>query len=85
MNAKTNLSKGQPEVLAGLAAAAQAGGKKPAAEGLQASGKTIPGPVDQNEQVDAATKVLREGATGKKQGADKAIHELPDRIKPKSK
>lgn len=81
MKKQEDLSKGQPEILAGLAAAAKAGGKKPEQEGLTATPETTPLPVNQAKQVDAATKVLREGATGKPQGADQAIHALPDRIR----
>ena len=81
MKKHEDLSKGQPEILKGLAVAAKAGGKKPDQEGLTATRKTMPSPVNQAKQVDAATKVLREGATGKPQGADEAIHALPDRIR----
>lgn len=71
----------QPEVLKGLAAAARADGKKPASEGLTASAATAPKPASQADQVDAATKVLREGATGHDEGAEAAIAKLPDRAK----
>ena len=71
----------QPEVLAGLAVAAKSDGKKPASEGLTASAATAPKPVKQADQVDAATKVLRQGATGHDEGAQAAIAKLPDRTK----
>ena len=71
----------QPEVLAGLAAAAKAGGQKPKQDGLSATAATAPMPANPAQEVDAATKVLREGATHKDQGAQEAVHALPDRAR----
>ena len=73
MDKQANKQGQQPEVLAGLAVAAKAGGKKPDSEGLTATAATAPKPVRQADQVDAATKVLREGATGRDQGAEAAV------------
>ena len=71
----------QPEVLAGLAVAAKADGKKPSSEGLTATDATAPKAVSHADQIDAATKVLREGVTGHEEGADQAVAKLPDRTK----
>jgi hypothetical protein len=72
----------QPEALATLAAAARSGkGKKPATVGLEATARTAPIPGDLKQEQKAATKVLREGATGKKQGAEAAVDALPDRTR----
>ena len=71
----------QPEVLAGLAAAARSGGQKPKAAGLNATPDTAPKASNPAQEVDAATKVLREGATHSKQGAAAAVRKLPDRIR----
>lgn len=71
----------QPEVLAGLAAAAKAGGQKPKTQGLRATAATAPVSANVPQEVDAATRVLREGATGKRQGAAEAIRKLPDRAR----
>jgi hypothetical protein len=76
---KAQTERNQPEVLAGLGAAAKAGGKKPEDEGLFATPSTAAMPGDQEQEVDAATKVLREGATKMDQGAAEAIRKLPDR------
>ena len=77
-----NKSSGrQPEVLAGLAAAARSGGQKPASEGLAATANTAPKRANPAQEVDAATKVLREGATGTAQGAQAAVQALPDRAR----
>lgn len=79
---KDNKSAGQqPEVLAGLAAAARAGGQKPGDEGLTATAYTAPVRANPAQEVDAATKVLREGATGTAQGAQAAVKALPDRAR----
>ena len=72
-------SGSQPEMLAGLAAAAKAGGQKPKDQSLQATAATAPVSADVAQEVDAATRVLREGATGERQGADEAVRKLPDR------
>jgi hypothetical protein len=78
-NSKT--SGAQPEVLAGLAAAAKAGGQKSETQGLKATAATAPVNANVPQEVDAATRVLREGATGKRQGAAEAIKKLPDRAR----
>ena len=72
-------SRLQPEVLAGLAAAARAGGQKPKEDGLTATPSTAPVSADVAREVDAATKVLREGVLKTDQGAAEAIKTLPDR------
>ena len=71
----------QPEVLAGLAAAAKAGGQKPKSDGLVATPGTAPVRANPAQEVDAATTVLREGATGTAQGAQAAVKALPDRAR----
>ena len=71
----------QPEVLAGLAAAAKAGGQKPKMDGLTATTATAPVSADLAQEIDAATRVLREGATKTDQGAAEAIRKLPDRAR----
>lgn len=81
MTAKTEIKGQQPEVLAGLAAAAKAGGQKPKQDGLAATPATAPMNANPAQEVDAATKVLREGATGKDQHAQEAVHRLPDRAR----
>jgi hypothetical protein len=81
MTKDRGISGSQPEVLAGLAAAAKAGGQKPKAQGLQATAATAPVKTDVAREVDAATRVLREGATGKRQGAAAAVRKLPDRAR----
>ena len=70
----------QPEALAALSAAAKAGGQKPRQDGLTATPQTSPQKADVAQEVDAATKVLREGATHKNQGAAAAVRKLPDRV-----
>ena len=84
---KTETSKSsgpQPEALATFAAAAKSGkGKKPASVGTKATSDTAPLPGDLKQEQAAATKVLREGATGKKQGADAAVDALPARTRSK--
>ena len=78
----TKSSGQQPEALATLAAAARSGkGKKPAAIGLKATAETAPISGNLKQEQKAATKVLREGATGKKQGAEAAVDALPDRTR----
>jgi hypothetical protein len=81
MKKDRKLSGSQPEVLAGLAAAAKAGGQKPKTAGLEATGATAPAKANVAQEVDAARRVLREGATGKRQGADEAVRKLPDRAR----
>lgn len=73
-------SKGQqPEVLSGLAAAAKNNGEQPGDNVLTATQQTKPIPTDPAQKADAATKVLREGVTGKNAGAKTAVNKLPDR------
>ncbi len=73
-------SKGQqPEVLAGLAAATKNNGEQPGDHVLTATPQTKPIPTNPSQKADAATKVLREGVTGKNQGAKAAVEKLPDR------
>ena len=81
MTLKRKESGPQPEVLAALAAAARAGGQKPKADGLTATAQTAPVRANPAQEVDAATKILREGATGKTQGAEHAVQNLPDRAR----
>lgn len=71
----------QPEVLAGLAAAAKAGGQKPKQDGLFATPRTAPENANVAQEVDAATKVLRQGVTHKNEGAAEAVRNLPDRAR----
>ena len=81
MSSKSAKSQRQPEALAGLAAAAKAGGVKAKTDGLTATSSTAPQRSSPEDEVDAATKILREGATGKKQGAAAAVKKLPDRAR----
>ena len=81
MTSTNKITGQQPEVLAGLAAAAKAGGQKPKQDGLTATPRTAPVKANVAQEVDAATKVLREGATHKNQGAAKAVRNLPDRAR----
>lgn len=81
MTTKNKATGPQPEVLAGLAAAARAGGQKPRQDGLTAGPDTAPVRANPAQEVDAATKVLREGATHKNQGAAEAVQKLPDRTR----
>ena len=73
--------KGQPEALATFAAAARGEGKKPDEIGLKATGETAPLPTSPDAKAQAATKVLREGVTGRDEGADEAVDALPDRTR----
>ena len=81
MSSKSAKPQRQPEVLAGLAAAAKAGGMKAKTDGLTATANTAPRRASPEDEVDAATKILREGATGKDQGAAAAVKQLPDRAR----
>ncbi len=72
--------KGQPEALATFAATAINGGDKPDAVGLDATQATAAIPTNPDDKNDAATRILREGALGIRQGADEAVDRLPDRI-----
>ena len=81
MTKETKSGGQQLEVLAALSEAAKSGGKKPETEGLAATAKTAPVRANPAQEVDAATKVLREGATGTDQGAKAAVEALPDRTR----
>ena len=78
--------KQRPEALAKFAQSAR---EKNKAHAGHASGKdeltadrhTKPIPTDPDKKQDAATRVLREGATGKDHGSDEVIDKLPDRIR----
>lgn len=72
--------KVQPESLTRFGQAARAGQAESDKPGLFADEETKPLAIDPKKKDDAATRVLREGATGKDQGADEAIHDLPDRV-----
>ena len=85
MTKETKSGGQQPEVLAEFAEAAKSGGKKPETEGLVATAKTSPGRANPAQEVDVATKVLREGATGADQGAKAAVEALPDRTRKNDK
>ncbi len=73
----------QPEALATFAEAARTIQKKPKDIGLTATKATAPLNTSSAAKQDAATRVLREGVTGRKQGAKEAIDRLPDRTKPR--
>ncbi len=76
----TDKSDGQqPEALATFAEAARADGKKPADLGLTANSDTAPVTTDPHAKDEAATKVLKRGATGQDEGVDAAVDALPDR------
>jgi hypothetical protein len=76
----------QPEALATFAEAARSDGKKPDDIGLTATPDTAPVPTDSRQKDEAATKVLRRGATGEDEGVEEAVDALPDRTseEPKS-
>lgn len=76
------MTKQQPESLAQFAELSRQQAKAPDAGGkeLTAGKHTKPIPTDPAKKQDAATRVLREGALHKDQGADEAIDKLPDRI-----
>jgi hypothetical protein len=69
-----------PEALATFAKSARKNDGKSTPMDLEATEETAPIPTDPNLEQEAATRVLREGATGEDQGADELIDELPDRI-----
>ena len=71
----------QPEALATFAASARNDGRKPKEIGLEATKATAPLKTSPALKQGAATKVLREGVLGRKQGADAAIDKLPDRTR----
>jgi hypothetical protein len=70
----------QPESLSRFGQAARSQQSVANKPGLFADAETAPDFVDSEQKDDAATRVLREGATGKDHGADEAIHALPDRV-----
>jgi hypothetical protein len=74
----------QPEALATFAEAARADGKKPADVGLTATPDTAPVETDPRAKDEAATKVLKRGATGEDEGVDAAVDALPDRTSDKT-
>jgi hypothetical protein len=72
----------QPESLATFAAASRTDAKKkPDDVGLTATPETAPIPTDSSDKDEAATKVLRAGVTGDRQGVDEAVDKLPDRTR----
>ncbi|HUF43727.1 MAG TPA: hypothetical protein VMN43_00150 [Aestuariivirgaceae bacterium] len=76
----TKSHKQQPEALATFAEASRKGGKKPDDLGLEADKHTAPIPTDPDKKQRTAAKVLHEGATGKDEGVEEAVDDLPDRI-----
>jgi hypothetical protein len=76
------MDKRQPEALAEFAESARkqppSGKKDPKPQ--QATEHTTPLPESNSLKHDAATKVLREGATCEEQGADEAVEKTQDRI-----
>lgn len=80
-NHDDQVGKGQPEALATFAAAARGDGVKPDAIGLNATAETAALPTSPDKKAEAATKVLREGVTGKDEGAEEAVEALPDRTR----
>lgn len=77
------MSKQRPEALAEFAEAARHDPRTGEAKGksLKADRHTAPKPENNRKKHDAATKVLREGATGKDQGAEEAVDRTQDRIR----
>src|SRR4051794_9228053 len=75
----TSKGKGQPEALATFAAAARNNGKKPEDIGLKATQTTKAVPTSPEAKAEAATRILQEGVTGRKHGAEAAVDALPDR------
>lgn len=73
--------RGQPEALATFAAAARRDGRKPDEVGLDATAETAAIPASSEQKARAATKVLREGVTGRVEDADEAVDALPDRTR----
>ena len=73
--------KEAPEALAEFAKSARAAEPEKEAKSLTATAKTKHKPGNLKAEQSAATKVLQEGATGKKLGALAAVKKLPDRIK----
>lgn len=78
-HADRHTSGQRPEALATFAEAARADGKKPDDIGLTATPDTSPIPTDSAEKDRAATKVLQRGVTGRDNGAEEAVDNLPDR------
>jgi hypothetical protein len=77
------MKKQRPEALAEFAESARHPDETIAKKGKQqnADKHTSPKPEDNAKKHDAATKVLREGATGRDEGADEAVQRTQDRIK----
>jgi len=71
--------KQRPEALAQFAETARTD-RRADKPGLVADQATSPLPTSSEAKDDAATKVLREGATGEDHGAEAAVDRLPDRI-----
>ena len=71
--------KQRPEALAQFAETARTDQRKDR-PGLIADEATTPIPTSSKAKDEAATKVLREGATGEDLGSEAAIDKLPDRI-----
>jgi hypothetical protein len=63
-----NKKRVQPEALATFAEASRAKSKTPDKSKLTATEDTAPIPTDSKRKDEAATKVLREGVTGKDEG-----------------
>jgi hypothetical protein len=82
MSKKTEDASRQPEALATFAAATRTASRTSPNGGLKITEDTGPIKGDLAAQQDAATRVLREGAIGKDQGAQDAIDALPDRTRP---
>jgi hypothetical protein len=76
---KPDRKTGQPEALATFAASAGNDGRKPDSIGLGATPETAGLRTSNAKKVDAATRVLQEGVTGRDRKADEAIDALPDR------
>ncbi len=74
------MKKQTPEALAEFAKSARAAEPGKEEKSLSATAKTKPKPRDIQADQKAATKVLQEGATGKKKGALAAVKKLPDRV-----
>ncbi len=81
MKSTVKTSGQQPDMLAAFAAAGKNDGKQPGPGGLNATSETKPIPTDPDQKADAATKVLRAGATNTKQNVKAALQKLPDRTR----
>lgn len=74
------MKKQNPEALAEFAKSARAAEPVKEDKSFIATAKTSPKPRDLKADQKAATKVLQEGATGRKKGAIAAVKKLPDRV-----